>query len=293
MISAAVTSVRVGRARGRRVAEAGPAGVRLPAVPVLGFHVMMAGDGWLITEHDAPVPLRPGDIVFTAAGAEHGIAGSPCTLGELPPVLMADVPPPPGTADFEFLCATYQVPPGRTPGFLRGLPAVLAFTPDYERHPELRTVVTMLADDCTRAQPGGEASRAALIDLLTVHILRHLPEHTGSRPPAGEPAIAGVLREIHENPGRPWTVQQLSDVAGLSRAAFTRRFRAATGTSPMAYLTQWRLDSAAHVLQQSDAPLTAVARRFGYATPFAFTTAFRRRYGVPPGRYRTTSAGGR
>lgn len=109
-------------------------------------------------------------------------------------------------------------------------------------------------------------------------------------PLRADAGIAEALRVIHEQPERPWTVQRLSAVAGMSRTTFTRRFRAAMGTSPMAYLTDWRLTSAAGLLVDSADPLTTVARRSGYATPFAFTHAFRRKYGVPPGRYRESSA---
>ncbi|WP_283249860.1 hypothetical protein [Streptomyces sp. TS71-3] len=41
---------------------------------------------------------------------------------------------------------------------------------------------------------------------------------------------------IHENPQRQWTVDRLSEVAGLPRAAFTRRFTAGVGRPPMSYL---------------------------------------------------------
>ncbi|MFI5933952.1 AraC family transcriptional regulator [Actinoplanes sp. NPDC051494] len=288
MITAAISSVRVGRANGRRVAESGPRGLRLPAMPMIGFHVLLSGDGWLITDTAAPVALRPGDVVFTAAGAEHGISRLPCTLGELPPIEMADVPPPPHPVEFEFLCGMYPLQQGRVPGVLRHLPEVLAFTPDYDRHPEVRMVVDMLSDTCTTEQPGGDASRAALIDLMIVHILRHLQTHSapGQWPLTSEPGLTDALVGMHTDPGRAWTVRQLSDVAGMSRTAFTRRFRAAVGTSPMAYLTGWRLDLAARLLRESSAPLSAVARKVGYSTPYAFTAAFRRAYGVPPGRYR-------
>jgi AraC-like DNA-binding protein len=123
---------------------------------------------------------------------------------------------------------------------------------------------------------------------MVVHILRHLQERGGHdlAPLPVERGIADALRGIHEQPERPWTVQQLSTVAGMSRSTFIRRFRATMGTSPMAYLTDWRLTSAAGFLVETTAPLTTVARRSGYATPFAFTHAFRRKYGVPPGRYR-------
>jgi AraC-like DNA-binding protein len=288
MITAAISSVRVGRANGRRVTETGPYGMRVPAMPLLGFHVMRTGDGWLVTDHGTPVPLRPGDVVFVAAGAEHGISRTPCTLAELPPIAMADVLPASAPVDFEFLCGSYLFPDGQVPAILHRMPAVVSFTPDYDRYPELRTVVDMLAADFTRAASGSGATRAALIDLMVVHILRHLQERGGHElsPLRVDPGVAGALRAIHERPERPWTVQQLSTVAGMSRTTFIRRFREAMGTSPMAYLTDWRLTSAAGWLVETAVPLTAVARRSGYATPFAFTHAFRRKYGVPPGRYR-------
>ncbi len=287
LITAAIGSVRVGRANGRRIAEAGPYGLRLPPTPLLGFHVMLSGEGWLITESAAPVQLCHGDIVFVTAGAEHGIARVPCTLAELPLAAMAGLAPPPAPVDFEFLCGMYPLPNGRLPVVLRQLPEVIAFTPDYQRDPQLRVVVDMLSADYTRAEPGSGATRAALIDLVIVHILRHLQDRW---PLTGEPDIAEVLRSIHEQPARQWTVKQLSDLAGMSRSAFTRRFRAVTGMPPMAYLTDWRLAFGARLLRDTTQPLTAVARRTGYSTPFAFTAAFRRKYGVPPGRYRSSAA---
>ncbi|MCM4078109.1 AraC family transcriptional regulator [Paractinoplanes hotanensis] len=286
LISETIGSVRVGRVNGRRITEAGPYGLRLPATPLVGFHVMVSGEGWLISGDAAPVALRPGDVVFVAGGVEHGVARMPCTLAELPPVAMSEAPPAPAPTDFEFLCGMYPLLNGRKPAALRHLPDVMAFTPHYDRHPELRAVVDMLSDDYTNAGPGSGAARAALIDLMIVHILRHLHDRW---PLTGEPGIGEALRAIHEQPARPWTVQQLGDLAGMSRSAFTRRFTAVTGTAPMGYLTDWRLDSGARLLRETTEPLTAIARRIGYATPFAFTAAFRRRYGLPPGRYRAAA----
>jgi AraC-like DNA-binding protein len=288
MISATISSVRLGRVNGRRVSEADAYGVRFPKSPVLGFHVMLSGQGWLITREAPPVAVRPGDVVFTAVGAEHGFARTPLSLAELPPVVMADVPPPSTPVDFEFLCGGYRLPPGRVPGFLRRLPDVLAFTPDYHRHPQLGAVVEMLRADYTEPGPGAEAGRSALTDLMILHILRHLQE-AGSPagwPPASDPGIAETLHQIHRRPAHQWTVQRLSEVAGMSRTAFNRRFADAVGTSPMAYVTDLRLDTAAQLLRGTDAPLASIARTVGYSTEFAFAAAFRRRYDVAPGRFR-------
>ncbi len=54
----------------------------------------------------------------------------------------------------------------------------------------------------------------------------------------------------------------------------------------MSYLTAWRLAVAADLLRESDATVEAVARRVGYSTPFAFSSAFKRVRGVSPQEFR-------
>lgn len=287
MITTTLGSVRVGRANGRRVAESGALGLSFPPMPIVGFHVMMTGDGWLITSGD-PVALRPGDIVFTGAGARHGIARTPCTLSSLPEATLGEVTPPPGPVDFEFLCASYPALPGQLPPVLRGLPPVVAIRPDYDRHPQLRAVVELLHDDCTSPGTGTEVYRGSLIDVLLVHILRLVEERYGL--PDLPRGIAEAVRAIHADPARAWTVQRLCAVAGMSRTAFNRHFTSALGRPPMAYLTDWRLGTGARLLRETPAPLAAVARQVGYANEFAFAAAFRRRYGTPPGQYRTSQS---
>ena len=285
LITATVNSLRVGRVRGRRVTEAGPTGVRMPVVPRLGFHTIRAGEGWLITNTSAPVRVRAGDVIYASPLAEHGIARTPCSLDELPTITKDDVPVSPAAADFEFLCATYPAQPTAAIGLLRNLPDVFAFTPDYAGHPGLSALIAMLSDDMTQAAPGSEAARSALIDLIFVHILRHL-QRSAPTETTVEPGLAEVLDLIHEHPEKPWTVDQLSAVASMSRSAFTRRFGTVMGAPPMTYLIDWRLTTAARLLQETDTPVAGVARRVGYSTPFALTNAFRRKYGVAPSHYR-------
>jgi AraC-like DNA-binding protein len=54
----------------------------------------------------------------------------------------------------------------------------------------------------------------------------------------------------------------------------------------MTYLTWWRMTSAGRLLRESNAPLSSVAQRVGYTSEFAFAKAFKREFGLPPGRYR-------
>ncbi len=91
---------------------------------------------------------------------------------------------------------------------------------------------------------------------------------------------------MHGDPGRAWTVQELAGRAGLSRAAFARRFTELVGEPPMAYLTRWRMTTAARMLRESEETLSAVAARTGYGSEYAFAKAFKRAYGMAPGGYR-------
>jgi AraC-like DNA-binding protein len=79
---------------------------------------------------------------------------------------------------------------------------------------------------------------------------------------------------------------ELAERAGLSRATLARRFTALTGQPPMTYLTWWRMTTAARLLRDTDQPLPAIARQVGYGSPFAFSHAFTRQFGLAPGRYR-------
>ena len=99
-------------------------------------------------------------------------------------------------------------------------------------------------------------------------------------------AIGGALAHLHDDPGHAWTVAELGDQVGLSRSAFAQRFTALVGEPPLTYLTWWRMTVAGQLLRESDAPLSAVAQRVGYASEFAFAKAFKREFGIAPGRYR-------
>ena len=135
----------------------------------------------------------------------------------------------------------------------------------------------------------------ALVDILLFYILRtwidEQPERDGGWPAAlTTPGIATALEAIHAEPARPWTVEELGRRAGMSRAAFARRFATLLGEPPLTYLTRWRLQRSAHLLRSSDEPLHVISERGGYTSSFAFAKAFKRTYGIAPGQYRKGAA---
>ncbi len=101
--------------------------------------------------------------------------------------------------------------------------------------------------------------------------------------------IARALEAMHSDPARRWTVAELARIAGLSRAAFARRFRRAMGVAPLQHLTELRMRLAAERLTSNVDKLAAIAALVGYASEFAFAKAFKRAFGISPGSFRSAS----
>jgi AraC-like DNA-binding protein len=105
-----------------------------------------------------------------------------------------------------------------------------------------------------------------------------------------DPIVGRALRLIHNDPARAWTVADLGDAVGVSRAALARRFTELVGEPPMAFLSGVRMALAADLLLEPSATVTGVARQVGYGSPFTFSTAFKRTYGISPREHRNGTA---
>ncbi|MBL0885256.1 AraC family transcriptional regulator [Myceligenerans indicum] len=287
LISRAIESVRAGRANGRRLTGFGPWGMRFPAFVGIGFHIVLSGEAWLLAEDARPVLLRPGDIAVAPNGAAHGLARSPARLHDLPTFTRTD-PPGNGQPEAELLCGAYRLEHGTLHPFLRDMPDLVVISPEHADDPDLASVTRLLEDDVAHAHDGNWVTRSALVDLVLVRALRQWQEGPDSNGAVRvtDPAITAVLDDIHERPEHPWTVQELAQASGMSRTQFNRRFAAEVGRPPMSYVTQWRLAHGARLLRQTSWPLSAIARQAGYSNEFAFASAFRREYGLAPGRFR-------
>ena len=84
----------------------------------------------------------------------------------------------------------------------------------------------------------------------------------------------------------PLGVDDMAAAAGLSRAHFSREFRAAFGESPHAYLLTRRLERAASLLKMTDRSVADICFSVGLQSVGSFTTSFTRTFGMSPTAYR-------
>ncbi len=86
----------------------------------------------------------------------------------------------------------------------------------------------------------------------------------------------------------PLGVDDLAHAAGLSRAHFSREFRAAFGESPHNYLLTRRMERAAALLRNTDRSVADICFSVGLQSVGSFTTSFKRTYGITPTAYRAS-----
>jgi AraC-like DNA-binding protein len=83
---------------------------------------------------------------------------------------------------------------------------------------------------------------------------------------------------------RPWTVEQLADVAGMSASAFHRHFRATTSLSPLQFQKNLRLIEARRLMLADGVSASSAAYAVGYESVPQFTREYGRLFGQPPAR---------
>jgi AraC family transcriptional regulator, arabinose operon regulatory protein len=103
---------------------------------------------------------------------------------------------------------------------------------------------------------------------------------------APAPDIQNALTQIILYPDRAWKVRELAKLSGLSQPHFFRRFRQATGSSPIDLLRRERINHARRRLLQSKDSIKEIAEQVGYQDAFFFSRDFKRYTGVPPSTYR-------
>ena len=88
----------------------------------------------------------------------------------------------------------------------------------------------------------------------------------------------------------PPSAEEMAQVAGLSRSQLERVARAVAGESPARFRGRILLERAAYLMVSTDRTLLDIALDSGFASHEAFTRAFRREFGSPPGEWRSRAS---
>jgi AraC-like DNA-binding protein len=306
ILSDIISVSRLGRPHSARVHRRSPFLRRLPRSQAAGFHVVLQGSCWAVAPGREPTQLGPGDVVFFPRGSAHALMDKPASasLGvdqgssgdisarEIGPI-QRDGAENASSAGVVMLCGAYLLDRSCLHPLLDEMPEMLHMPARAGAQWRLRTTIELLGAEIDQDQSGGDTAIPSLLDLMFLYILRawladgaDCALTTGWSAALKDRQIAAALAGIHGDPAKPWTVATLASTAGLSRAAFARRFSSLLGQSPAAYLTKWRMMVATRLLRDTDLPLAAIAGQVGYSSEYAFAHAFKRLCGIAPGACR-------
>ncbi|MFB4426876.1 cupin domain-containing protein [Streptomyces sp. QL37] len=294
--------LRVSGARGALgvVLKAGGSwGLWLDSYPGAALHVVARGTMWLHVPGCKPLEVEAGDAVLVPPGTCHGIAGGPRTtmgpcdrkataqaLADGSAMHLGSIP-----AQTEVLVLRYEQDPEVSTPVLTSLVRPMHVT--SQENAQLKKTVELLTAELAQPQIGTTAAVNSIIDLLLIQFVRvwlarHPERRSGSWLAAmHDPVVRDALVCVHARPEHPWTTESLAAATAVSRTTLSRHFRSALGQTPGAYVTRWRIDLASVRLRDTDEPVESISGAVGYASPHAFSRAFRRVRGMPPGEYRS------
>jgi AraC-like DNA-binding protein len=266
---------------------------------VVIFHLITEGECYVELAGEPPVHLVAGDAIIFPQGDAHRMTSQPglppATGGRLDEVLSRrprQLAYGGGGATTRLVCG-YLACDARLAGMLlAGLPALVRVNVRGSNAGTwLEASVRYALAEARSPRPGGAGVLAKLSEVLFIEVLRlYMNEQgegrTGWLAGVGDRVVGAALNALHKSPAHAWTLDELARTAGSSRSVLAERFQQLVGSSPMQYLTQWRMLLAANLLCRSNAPLASIAEDVGYQTDTAFSRAFRREYGAPPAAWR-------
>jgi transcriptional regulator GlxA family with amidase domain len=85
---------------------------------------------------------------------------------------------------------------------------------------------------------------------------------------------------------KEFQIDDISNFVGMSIRNFKRRFKNATGDSPLVYIQKLRVEAAKNLLETTSSAIDEVARNVGYDDVGFFRKLFARYAGINPGLYR-------
>jgi AraC-like DNA-binding protein len=262
-------------------------------------YAMLAGQCWLVVEGvPDPVLLEAGDCFLLPRGLPFRLT----TDLSLEPVhyILAwgrlsktnDVPKIPEGARY-IAGGFFGFTGGHAEMLLHWLPPIVHIRRESDKA-AMRWSLERLREELRDPQPGASLIAQQLAYMMLIQALRlHLADATtagrGWLSALADKHMSIAITSMHNDPGHPWTLQSLAERVGMSRSVFALRFREIVGTTPMEYLTRWRMLLAAGRLKNSCDGLSAIAQSLGYESESAFGKAFRRVMGNSPRQYTRTA----
>jgi AraC-like DNA-binding protein len=294
-LAAIISLLRPQTVLSKIVSGAGQWSIRKPPYADPAFCLLLEGGCFLDADGAGTFRLDEGDFIFFPGmpgftlASDLGIRPTEHPLDHAGDAHYGSEPGP----EMRMLGGYFHVDPANARLLARLLPPVVHVRRGEAGAARLGRIVELIGEEADGDRPGRDLVLERLVQVLLVEALRFRPasaarEERGLLAGLADPALARPLREIHGDVARRWTVGELARTAHMSRAVFAQRFARTVGMPPMQYLLEWRMAIAKDLLLRERPPLAQVAKRVGYQSASAFSTAFTRLVGCAPSDFART-----
>jgi AraC-like DNA-binding protein len=303
-LSQVLRDLRIAGASYGRCELTRPWGIDFPPQEAARFHFVAAGECRLHVQALGWTTLEEGEVALLPRGIGHSLADAPRSrrkpLGAFPlEEIGKDTYRLRAGGDGEptlLVCCSVEFEEPALHPLLDLMPPVLRVRAGA-RDPALGPLLDAMSAEVMGQRVGAATVMTRLADAVITRMIRAWVE-ARNEDAAGwlaairDPTIGRVLAAIHENPGGPWTLDSLSQIARTSRSTFADRFKAVMGVAPAQYLLRWRMHVASLWMRRDRLTVAEAAARLGYDSNAAFSRAFKRLRGIPPSTMRRERPGG-
>ncbi|MEZ5585507.1 MAG: AraC family transcriptional regulator [Sedimenticolaceae bacterium] len=187
----------------------------------------------------------------------------------------------------ELVCASFEFGAGLRNPLVMALPEMV--TVALTDLPNLGATIEVLFREASEQHCGRQAILDRLAEVLIIQLLRELMDQgrieSGLLAGLSNPRLIKSINAIHADPRRAWTLEELAALSNMSRARFAIHFRETVGSTPMAYVGEWRLSVARSLLRLGKSVQT-IADEVGYGSASALSRAFAAQTGMSPSEWR-------
>lgn len=275
------------------------------------YHAVLAGATVVQMPGLEPITLHAGDVLMLPSGSPHRIvdpiddaAGSPARAKQPDTATVCETP----NETTVLLCGRFVLTYAAWQLYRSLLPDHVVVRADAAGAPDsdarmtdengkkaasrLSRLLLLMREETEQLQPGYAAvlrNLSAALFGLTLRAAIH-----GAEAPAGMLALAAHprLRElavrIVRTPSQEWTIEDMAEIANMSRSSVIRSFNAAANMTPAEFVTRVRIAEASRLLKETEQSVGAIGEAVGYASEAAFQRAFKRETNLTPAAWRAT-----
>ncbi|WP_394212068.1 cupin domain-containing protein [Enterovibrio calviensis] len=271
-----------------------PWGISLEKRSYPRFHIALKGECYVGADNAKNIKANEMDIFMLPKGDSHWIADNPknkmlpsnqavnaCELGS--PLFQV------GATTHRLMCGLVEFDEGLTHPILDALPSVIHV--QNIGHDSIIWRLVMLIDQEIRENgfhknPSVDKLTEILFLKILIHFVSEHTENYGFLRAIHDKRIRQALSLIHDSPGKDWTLEDLGNQVGMSKATLVRHFQDALGMAPIAYLNHWRRLKAYNAIRYTNDSMDKIALSFGFTSGRTLSRALVRELGMTPAEIR-------